>query len=150
MTKVIFMSVMYAAVVILDPVLHSYAKWCFTEDRSLLVTQIWQPVTGDPPNWQLWISPACKVHILFVIVTHLKPQPLYVSVITRHDNKQGPPLHGVLCPDWIKWTGIPETIFSFAAWPTTITNQTLYKSGDCWNKELINTHHNKNNHVQQL
>ena len=21
--------------------------------------------------------------------------------------------HGVLCPDWIKWAGIPENVFSF-------------------------------------
>ena len=23
----------------------------------------------------------------------------------------GPPLHEVLCPDWIKWAGIPENVF---------------------------------------
>lgn len=87
MTKVTFMSVMYAVVVILDPVLYNYAKWCFMEDRSPVVTQMWQPVTGEPPNWQHRISPACKVHILFVFVTHLKPQPLYVNVINMATNK---------------------------------------------------------------
>ena len=25
----------------------------------------------------------------------------------------GPPLHRVLCPDWIKWAGIPENVFHF-------------------------------------
>ena len=36
-------------------------------------------------------------------------------VIAWHSSKQmeiGLPCHGVLCPDWIKWAGIPETLFS--------------------------------------
>ena len=34
-------------------------------------------------NWQLWIAPACKVHILFAFVTDLKPQTLNVSMSNK-------------------------------------------------------------------
>ena len=57
----------------------------------------------------------------------------------------GPPLYGVLCPDWMKCAGIPEQLFSLslheaAGGETHLTDKTLYNSDDCWIIELFNTH----------
>ena len=31
-------------------------------------------------------------------------------------SRRGPPLSGALCPDWLKWAGIPENLFSLSFW----------------------------------
>ena len=50
------------------------------------------------------------------------------------------PLYGVLCPDWIKWAGIPENVFSLLF---SFFYFTLHNMDDCWNTELFNTQFNK-------
>lgn len=69
--------------------------------------------------------------------------------------KTGPPLNGDLCPDWKKWAGIPDNLFSLLLLEQEEkrhTDQTLYSSDNCWNIEIFDTYLNKKveNHLQQL
>ena len=54
----------------------------------------------------------------------------------------GPPLYGVLCPDWVRWAGIPENVF-YSMSRRRITEQTLHNSEWCWNPELFDMYLNK-------
>ena len=59
----------------------------------------------------------CSDVIMNVLLGHLNLLVLanFLS-ITRHtaanrmikDKQTGPPLYGILCPDWIKWAGMPK------------------------------------------
>ena len=59
----------------------------------------------------------------------------------------GPPVMAVLCPDWIKWAGIPENVSSLLLheWGEERhgIGKTLYTSDNCCNTELFNSNSNK-------
>ena len=60
------------------------------------------------------------------------------------DKRTGPPLYGILCPDWIKWAGIPKHFIFMSRAGETSTDQTLLCSSDkCWNTELFNSYLNE-------
>ena len=70
--------------------------------------------------------------------------------------QKGPPLYGVLFPDWIKWAGILENVFSLllheqGGGETWVTNKTLYNSDYCWHTQRFNSYFIKiKKHLQQL
>ena len=87
------------------------------------------------------------LELLAFIVPPLSIQEAPVSQYVYEQT--GPPLYGVLCPDWIKWAGIPENVCSFSLfawvrggeWHELLTKQNwLYKCDCCWNVELFNTY----------
>ena len=69
-----------------------------------------------------------------------------ISARRRFKSRQGRPLYGILCPDWIKWAGIPAHYYFFFSFTECveggeiwITDQTLYNSDYCWIVELFKT-----------
>ena len=59
------------------------------------------------------------------------------SCSLRDHGKTGPPLNRVPCPDWIKWAGIPENVFTHLLHEQRKERHGLLTKH--WNIELFNT-----------
>ena len=84
-----------------------------TNNDSVRLVTFWLPVLS------VALSPEPTLPVLVLAVSKPLP-PLYVTTrcSCNHWAQQdrscsGPPLYGELCPDWIKWSGIPKHLFYF-------------------------------------
>ena len=73
------------------------------------------------PSYNMWVkkqiysltsggSKMCKTSLLELI--SIPTSATFVPALCLFTEQTGPPVYVVLCPDWIKWAGIPENVFS--------------------------------------